>query len=185
MNEKRNKHISKFLSLVLRHQPELIDIELDQNGWVEVTALLNAFSNYSNAPDVTLGQLQRVVDTNNKQRFEFDESGNRIRARQGHSVDIDHGLEPTTPPEFLLHGTPTRFIEQIRETGLKKMNRHHVHLHEDIDVATDVGTRRGKAIILRIRSREMHQQGHEFFVTANNVWLTDHVPPAFIEFPEG
>jgi len=184
MNDKQKKQISKFLSLVLRHQPELISITLDQNGFVPVDELLSSMAKHRRGHQVSLEQLKEVVDTNDKQRFEFDDSGLKIRARQGHSVEIDHGLEPTEPPEFLLHGTATRVLGLVREGGLKKMNRHHVHMHLDDRTAVDVGGRHGKPVLLKIRAAEMHQQGYEFFVTANDVWLTDHVPPQFIEFPE-
>ncbi len=185
MNEKRNKTISKFLSLVLRHQPDAIGIRLDAAGWAEVSELQAKMVSHDRAPDITLEQLRHVVASNDKQRFEFDAREQRIRARQGHSIDVDHGLEPVEPPEILLHGTPVIVLDLIRETGLKKMQRHHVHLHEDQSVANDVGARRGQPVILRILAAQMHAHGHEFFVTANNVWLTDHVPPEFIEFPPG
>ena len=182
MEPKEKKRISKFLSLVLRHQPSLIGITLDEQGFVSVERLLAAMASHRGAANVTLGQLEEVVSTNDKQRFEFDESGLRIRARQGHSVQVDHGLEPVEPPEILLHGTATRVLDLIRDGGLKKMNRHHVHMHSDDQVATDVGGRHGKPVILKVRAREMYRDGYEFFVTDNNVWLTDHVPPKFIEF---
>jgi len=127
--------------------------------------------------------LQFVVQTNDKQRFSFSEDGKQIRANQGHSVHVDLGYRSAKPPEILLHGTPARFAESIRQDGLKKMDRHHVHLHLDAATATAVGSRRGKPVLLKIRAREMARQGYEFFVTPNNVWLTEHVPPEFIEFP--
>lgn len=183
MDTKRKKKVSKFLSLVLRHQPSLIGITLDEQGFVPVDQLIPAMAQHRRGVKVTPDQLAEVVDTNDKQRFEFDESGNRIRARQGHSVKVDHGLEAVEPPETLLHGTATNVLELIRDGGLKKMNRHHVHMHADDRVAVDVGGRHGKPVLLIVRSGEMYREGHEFFVTANNVWLTDHVPPEFIEFP--
>ncbi len=184
MNEKSKKRISKFLSLVLRHQPETIGIELDPNGWVEVETLLTAMENSKHRQNVSLAQLEEVVSSNDKQRFEFDDARHRIRARQGHSVEIDLGLSPSVPPEYLMHGSSTDSIPLIRQSGLKKMNRHDVHLHVDDSLAVDVGGRHGKPVLLKIRAREMHKKGYQFFVTANDVWLTDNVPPEFIQFPE-
>lgn len=185
MNTQTTKRISKFLSLVLRHQPQTIGIELDSSGWVDVAVLLTAMNEHPAGKPLSAEVLDEVVTSNDKQRFEFSPDRKRIRARQGHSVDVDLGYQPATPPETLLHGTPDRFVSSIRASGLKKMKRHHVHMHVDTETSLSVGARRGKPVLLKIRAGEMHQSGHKFFVTENNVWLTDHVPPEFIDFPEG
>ena len=181
MNANQTKRTSKFLSLVLRHQPETIGIELCSAGWVEVDELLAAINRHHNPIKLDRKSLEQVVNSNDKQRFEFDEAGTSIRARQGHSVKVELGYKPTAPPETLIHGTPRKFVAAICETGLKKMNRHHVHLHTDLKTATAVGARRGDSVILTVRSGEMHRAGFEFFVTENGVWLTDFVPAEFIE----
>ena len=175
------KRTSKFLSLVLRHQPETIGIELDEMGWVQVDELLAALNRHGR--DMTRRQLASLVADNDKQRFAFSDDGQSIRANQGHSIEVELDHPITAPPEILLHGTPQKFVESIRKKGIKKLKRHDVHLHEDLKVAKDVGDRRGKAVILRIRSGEMHEAGHEFYLTPNKVWLVDNVPPEFIEFP--
>lgn len=182
MNEKETRQISKFLSLVLRHQPDKIGIPLDNAGWTSIDGLLEAMR--QNGRKISRETLDQVVLTNDKQRFSISEDGTRIRASQGHSVEVELGYEPAIPPEFLLHGTPTTAVDAIRRDGLKKMQRHHVHLHADSATATTVGARRGAPVLLRIRSQEMANEGFLFFVTANEVWLTDHVPACFIEFPE-
>lgn len=181
MDEKFKKSISKFLSLVLRHQPETIGIELDESGWVAVDDLLEKMQTARNV--VSIEQLREVVATNDKKRFEFNSEASKIRASQGHSVDVALGYEPMTPPDELLHGTVDRFVNSIRSQGLLKGNRHHVHLHCDLSVATQVGERRGQAVVLRIDSKAMHETGIEFFQSSNGVWLTLHVPPQYIQFP--
>ena len=182
MNEKNAKLTSKFLSLVLRHQPEKIGIRLDDAGWVDVDVLLRAMAGHGNG--ISPETLDYVVRTNDKKRFAFSEDGQRIRANQGHSVDVDLGYKSAEPPEILFHGTPTRFIESIRRDGLKKMDRHHVHLHVDKATSVAVGSRRGKPVLLEVRAQDMACQGHEYFVTPNNVWLVDYVPVEFIDFPK-
>lgn len=182
MDAQQTKKTSKFLSLVLRHQPETIGITLDDAGWVTVDDLLTALA--SQGRPLTREVLEMVVANNDKQRFSFSDDGKQIRANQGHSVEVELGYEACTPPEILYHGTPRQFVEPIRRGGLQKMQRHHVHMHQDLNTATAVGNRRGKAVILKIRALEMHAAGHAFFVTANHVWLTDHVPSEYIEFPE-
>ncbi len=181
MNPNQAKRTSKFLSLVLRHQPQTIGIKLDSSGWVSVDELLAAINRHPNNIKLDRKSLEQVVSDNDKQRFEFSEDCSSIRARQGHSVNVDLGYPPATPPETLLHGTPRKFVAPILETGLKKMNRHHVHLHTDLKTATAVGARRGDSVLLTVRSGEMHRAGFIFFVTENGVWLTDHVPPEFID----
>ncbi len=183
MDHKQRKRISKFLSLVLRHQPQSIGIELDDAGWVDVDALLRQAS-ARGRQSISRAQLDEVVATSDKQRFAFSADGTRIRANQGHSVDVSLGYEARTPPQTLFHGTVADVLQAIRTGGLSKMQRHHVHLSADRDTATRVGGRRGRPVILIVRAAAMVAAGHEFFVSTNGVWLTAHVPAEFIEFPQ-
>lgn len=175
------QRISKFLSLVLRHEPEKIGITLDEHGWTDCQELIEAANRKGKRFDYAT--LLRVVRENDKQRFALSEDGKRIRANQGHSVRVDLALEAQTPPERLYHGTVAKFLDAIRESGLQKGERHHVHLSEQLITATKVGERRGQPIILTIRAAEMSAAGYPFYQSANGVWLTDAVPPEFIEFP--
>lgn len=174
-------HLSKFLSLVLRHDPGKIGITLDEAGWVAVDELLRGCA--AHGSPVTREQLDTVVVSSDKQRFAFSEDRSRIRANQGHSVAVDLGYAPATPPNVLYHGTPERFLEAIRGAGLQKMQRHHVHLSESPQVTLEAGARRGRAVLLTIKAKEMAVAGHAFFVTPNRVWLTDSVPVEFLIFP--
>lgn len=169
---------SKFLSLILRHQPEKIGVELDSNGWANIDELIQL----ANAKGKRLSRqlIDRVVAENNKQRFAISEDGLRIRASQGHSIEIDLALPPSEPPEILYHGTATRFLESIQAEGLHSGNRQHVHLSQDKATATNVGQRHGKPVVLTVLSGEMARAGYQFFLSANNVWLTEHVPVKFI-----
>jgi len=175
---KKTVTISKFLSLVLRHKPETIGIELDPNGWVDVELLLAQSALHGR--EISGELLAQVVETNDKKRFVFSEDGLRIRANQGHSVDIELGLKPKAPPGLLFHGTADRFLAQIMSDGLKKMNRQHVHLSVTSDIATSVGSRHGKPVILAVDCGAMAGEGYEFFLSANGVWLTDHVPVKYL-----
>lgn len=178
MDAKAIIRTSKFLSLVLRHQPEMIGIELDESGWTDVDQLLEALDRRGRT--VTREQLEFVVRENDKRRFALSDDGSRIRASQGHSINVKLGYVPVEPPESLYHGAPEKFVASIRQSGLKRMQRHDVHLHEDQHVAETVGQRRGNPVVLVIRSGDMHRDGYEFFVTPNQVWLTDHVPAQYI-----
>ncbi len=170
---------SKFLSLVLRHNPEKIGITLDKNGWVKVVDLLNAAN--SHGQHINQSRLIEIVETNDKKRFSFSDDGLRIRANQGHSIKhIDLGLESSSPPDVLYHGTVDRFMVEIREDGLKKMSRQHVHLSADEKTAIKVGQRRGKPIVLSVDAKKMADAGYVFYLSENGVWLTDHVPWTFI-----
>ena len=171
---------SKFLSLILRHEPHRVGLQPDAAGWVPASELLAAVNRHG--VSLTLEQLKQVVATNDKKRFKFSEDGSRIRASQGHSIEVDLQYESQTPPELLYHGTPERFVASIRASGLIKGQRHHVHLSPDPQTALKVGQRRGRPVVLTIRSGEMHRQGHLFYLSANGVWLTDEVPPQFIAF---
>lgn len=176
-----NKHeqkLSRFLSLVLRHKPEEIGLELDPQGWASVDDLLSRLEQYGKK--LTLEGLQRIVAENNKKRFAFSDDGKSIRASQGHSIEIDLALTHQAPPEFLYHGTATRFMGFIENEGLTKMSRQHVHLSADIHTAHDVGKRHGKPIILEITASVMRDHGHQFFLSENGVWLTESVPPDYL-----
>ncbi|MDA1013332.1 MAG: RNA 2'-phosphotransferase [Planctomycetota bacterium] len=172
----------KFLSLVLRHKPEAIGMQLDPEGWLDIDALIQNAAKHGKA--ITLELLHEVVATNDKQRFSLSDDGLRIRANQGHSVpDVNLELSPTVPPHELFHGTVSQFLPSIQRQGLLKRSRNHVHLSADRETATKVAMRRGKPAILVIASETMHDSGHEFFLSANGVWLTDAVPVEFIVFP--
>ena len=172
--------ISKFLSKVLRHEPEMIGLTLDAQGWTDIDELLLKAAGHRQR--ISRDLLDRIVSENEKQRFAISPDGLRIRANQGHSVSVDLALESQQPPELLYHGTPTPFVDSIRKQGLIKGKRHHVHLSPDTDTAKKVGERRGKAVILTVQANAMFQAGFEFYCSENGVWLTDHVPPQFIEF---
>jgi putative RNA 2'-phosphotransferase len=178
MEASKVKEISKRLSYVLRHRPDSLGITLDSNGWITVDELLQAFAKAGKR--LSLETLEMVVAGNDKQRFEFSDDRSQIRARQGHSLTIELGYRAVAPPAELFHGTATRFLESIFEIGLVKGRRHHVHLSTDRTTMLQVGQRHGKPVLLSVRAEEMHRDGFEFFVTGNNVWLTDHVPPKYI-----
>lgn len=183
MNDKQRTRVSKFLSKHLRHDPAGIGLTLEDGGWVPVDALLDGCRE-AGVP-ITREELAEVVTTSDKQRFAFDDTGDRIRANQGHSVDVDLQLEPVPPPPVLYHGTPERNAADILRHGLRKMARHHVHLSPDLATATRVGARRGRPVVLAVDAAGMAAAGHRFYVSANGVWLTDEVPPAFLRLAEG
>ena len=179
INEKQATHISKFLSLVLRHQPETIDIELDQNGWADVDLLIEKANNYGVKFDIET--LKHIVETNSKKRFAFNDSFNKIRASQGHSIDIELGYTNQKPPEILYHGTSVKSVQSIIYTGLEKRNRQHVHLSSDIKTAIKVGQRHGNSFVFIVLSEQMYYEKFEFFFSANGVWLTDNVPTKYLK----
>jgi putative RNA 2'-phosphotransferase len=174
-----SKQNSRFLSLVLRHKPETIKIKLDKNGWVAVDELLAQLKKHNR--EMSMKDLRDIVEFNDKKRFEFNEEGTLIRAAQGHSVKVDLQMKPKQPPRKLYHGTVAKTIDTIMDGGLKKMNRHAVHLSEDITTATKVGSRRGEAIILEVNSAAMYVDKIKFFKSKNGVWLTDEVPSKYIK----
>ncbi len=172
--------ISKTLSYWLRHKPDAAGLTLDAQGWTDVDAVLAQLGAKHRCD---WDRLVQVVEFNDKQRFELSADGERIRARQGHSVEVELDWPQATPPDLLYHGTVERFLPAIRAEGLKPMRRHHVHLSPDRETATKVGNRRGAALILTVRAGAMQAAGHAFYLTGNGVWLTDAVAPEFITFP--
>jgi putative RNA 2'-phosphotransferase len=172
---------SKFLSLILRHKPEEIGLILDPEGWADLDELIRLANAKGNA--LTRELVREIVASNDKQRFALSPDGLRIRANQGHSVHVDLKLEPQPPPDILFHGTATRFVASILEAGLRPGSRQHVHLSAGEDTAINVGSRHGKPVVLKVRAADMVRDGHRFYRSANGVWLTDLVPPGYLDYP--
>lgn len=179
MNNKQFNEISKFLSYILRHEPHAIGLELDTEGWADINSLITGAAKEGRVLDQTA--IHKVVNNSDKKRFTLSDDGQRIRAAQGHSApDVNLQHIEKEPPEFLYHGTATRFLESIFQQGLISGSRHHVHLSQDIPTAIAVGQRYGKPVVLKTEALRMHQQGFKFFQAENGVWLTSHVPMSFI-----
>lgn len=172
---------SKFLSYVLRHRPNAIGISLDRQGWTSVPELLAKSATAGTV--ITLDELKQIVAKNDKKRFVLSDDAMRIRAAQGHSIKVDLKLTVKSPPPVLYHGTVGKFMVDIRKQGLRPMTRHDVHLSPDKDTATRVASRRGKPVILVIKTYPMMRDGYQFRVSDNGVWLTPEVPPKYIRFP--
>lgn len=178
MDDKRRTKISKFVSLVLRHQPETAGLTLEPGGWVLVDALLLGAANAG--LKFTADELHDVVRRCDKQRFGLDDTGTKIRANQGHSAEVELQFTESEPPPELYHGTAERNLAVITRDGLLKMARHHVHLSSDTDTAKKVGGRHGKPTVLAVDAAAMRAAGHTFFRSANGVWLVEHVPPQYL-----
>lgn len=179
-----NKNIvrkSKLLSKILRHSPEIIHLQLDESGWTNVEVLLENIRKYTKT-NISFDELEYIVANNDKKRFAFNTDKKKIRANQGHSIEVALGYAPVKPPDILYHGTAIHNLKTIRQKGLLKMKRHHVHLSPDKQTARKVGVRHGKVVILSVKAFEMHQNGYEFYCSTNGVWLTDHVKPEFLVF---
>lgn len=169
---------SKFISLILRHKPETIGITLDEHGWANVDELI---AGISKTHEINREILEEIVRTDNKQRYSFNEDKTLIRANQGHSIPVDVELEEVEPPKYLYHGTGKKFREFIDAEGLKPKSRLYVHLSEDIETATKVGSRHGKAVVYRVFAGWMHKNGFRFYRSVNGVWLTKDVPTKYIK----
>ncbi|MFF8906012.1 RNA 2'-phosphotransferase [Streptomyces olivaceoviridis] len=180
MDERRTVKVSKYLSRHLRHQPERIGLTPDPGGWVEIDTLIAAAA--AHGFPFSRAELDHVVAANDKRRFAVEDG--RIRASQGHSIEVDLGLPPATPPPYLYHGTVARHLDAIRAEGLRPMNRRAVHLSADRETATRVGARRGRPVVLSVDSGAMHRDGHVFHISANGVWLTATVPAHYLRFPD-
>lgn len=178
LSESRLRKISKYLSYHLRHHPDELGLKLEVGGWVEVNQLLAACR--QNKFIIQPVELEEVVDRNDKKRFSFNEDGHKIRANQGHSVEVDLELIPQTPPEVLYHGTGHKAVAAILNGGLLKMSRHHVHLCSDRTTAKKVGQRHGKPVIFQVNTVAMCESGSVFYCSQNGVWLVDRVPAEYL-----
>jgi putative RNA 2'-phosphotransferase len=173
--------ISKFLSLVLRHEPEIVGQKLDKGGWLEVADLIRGAK--AAGVDLTPEILACAARGTDKKRFTLSEDGLRIKANYGHSIPVDLDLEPAEPPELLFHGTAARFLDPIRDEGISRRGRHYVHLSGDEASAVEIGKRHGEPVVLKVQAGRMHREGYEFFLSESGIWLTRSVPPNYVEFP--
>lgn len=171
-----SQRASKYLSWLLRHHPPSC---MTEDGYVPVDFLIDLI-NRDVQKGFTHADLETLVATNNKQRFAYNGAKTHLRASQGHSIDVDLGMTAREPPSVLYHGTAEKFVESIMRTGILKQGRQHVHMTTNRHTAKTVGARHGKPVVLVIDARRMHADGHHFFLSDNNVWLTDSVLPKYI-----
>lgn len=169
--------ISKYMSMILRHRPEVIGIQLDEHGWADVNELIEGIAKKKK---FNREILEEIVRTDSKQRYSFNEDKTKIRANQGHSISVDLELEPLEPPEILWHGTAEKYVASIEKTGLRPGNRMYVHLSSDMQTAEKVGSRHGKPIVYQVKSGEMYRKGFRFYRSVNGVWLTIMVPVEYL-----
>lgn len=175
----RDVRISRFMSLLLRHKPFEYGLDMDEFGYVNVDDLIRVINREGFG--ITSRDVERIVAEDEKQRYSFSEDRTKIRANQGHSIHVNLQLQPTEPPEVLYHGTAVRFRDSIMREGIKKQGRQYVHLSSDAETAAKVGRRHGKLFIFVVESRQMYKDGYKFYLSQNNVWLTDYVPPKYLK----
>ena len=178
-NGKRMKNTSKFISMILRHKPEVIGITLDEHGWADVQELISGV-NSSGGHSLDMEMLEEIVRTDEKQRYSFNEDRTLIRANQGHSIPVDVELEEKLPPDVLFHGTGEKYVLSINQQGLIPKSRLYVHISSDIETARKVGSWHGRPVVYRIDCRKMTEDGFRFFLSVNGVWLTKSVPPEYL-----
>ena len=179
--ERRLERISKFISMILRHKPEVIGITLDEHGWADVDELIKGINETGEEIEFSKDTLETIVKTDKKQRYSFSQDRTLIRANQGHSIPVDVELEKKEPPKVLYHGTGSRFVKSIQEQGLLPMERLYVHLSTDVETATNVGKRHGTPVIFQVNSEQMQKDGYDFFQSVNGVWLTKEVTAKYLE----
>jgi len=178
IDEKTNIRYSKYLSTVLRHNPKMLGIELDQNGWVDIDILIEKMNQKGFIIDLNI--LTNIIETNSKKRFAFNENRSKIRASQGHTIQVELNLIEKLPPQYLYHGTGQQSISGIFSRGIEKRKRQYVHLSSTIETALIVGKRHGVPNILQVAAMDMNKEGYSFYLSENNIWLVDFVPPKFI-----
>ena len=172
-------NLSRYMSLILRHKPEVIGITLDEHGWANVNDLICGIE--KNNPGFNMDILEQIVRTDSKQRYSFNDDKSLIRANQGHSVNVDVELKEKEPPEYLYHGTGEKYVKSINQDGLIPKSRLYVHLSKDIKTAENVGKRHGKEVVYRINSGQMYRDGYKFYLSENGVWLIKEVPVKYLE----
>lgn len=179
--ERRLERLSKFISMILRHKPQVIGITLDEHGWADIDELIKGINETGEEVEFSKDTLEKIVKTDKKQRYSFSQDKTLIRANQGHSIPVDVELEKKEPPKVLYHGTGVKSVKAIQEQGLLPMERLYVHLSTDVETATNVGKRHGTPVIFQVNAEQMQKDGYDFFQSVNDVWLTKEVPTKYLE----
>lgn len=179
--ERRLERLSKFISMILRHKPEVIGITLDKHGWADVDELIKGINETGEEVEFSEDTLETIVKTDKKQRYSFSQDKTLIRANQEHSIPVDVELEKKEPPKVLYHGTGVKSVKAIQEQGLLPMERLYVHLSIDVKTATNVGKHHGTPVIFQVNTEQMQKDGYDFFQFVNGVWLTKEVPAKYLE----
>lgn len=179
--ERRLERLSKFISMILRHKPQVIGITLDEHGWADVDELIKGINETGEEVKFSKDTLEIIVKTDKKQRYSFSQDKTLIRANQGHSIPVDVELEKKEPPKVLYHGTGVKSVKAIQEQGLLPMERLYIHLSIDVKTATNVGKRHGTPVIFQVNAEQMQKDGYDFFQSVNGVWLTKEVPAKYLE----
>lgn len=179
--ERRLERLSKFISMILRHKPQVIGITLDEHGWANVNELIKGINETGEEVEFSKATLEKIVKTDKKQRYSFSQDKTLIRANQGHSIPVDVELEKKEPPKVLYHGTGVKSVKAIQEQGLLPMERLYVHLSINVKTATNVGKRHGTPVIFKVNAEQMQKDGYDFFQSVNGVWLTKEVPTKYLE----
>lgn len=179
--ERRLERLSKFISMILRHKPQVIGITLDEHGWADVDELIKGINETGEEVEFSKATLETIVKTDKKQRYSVSQDKTLIRANQGHSIPVDVELEKKEPPKILYHGTGVKSVKAIQEQGLLPMERLYVHLSTDVETATNVGKRHGTPVIFKVNTEQMQKDGYDFFQSVNGVWLTKEVPAKYLE----
>ena len=182
--ERRLERLSKFISMILRHKPQVIGITLDEHGWADVNELIKGINETGEEIEFSKDTLETIVKTEKKQRYSFSQDRTLIRANQGHSIPVDVELEKKEPPKVLYHGTGVKSVKAIQEKGLLPMERLYVHLSTDVETATNVGKRHGTPVIFKVNAEQMQKDGYDFFQSVNGVWLTKEVPAKYLELEQ-
>lgn len=179
-SKKQNLTISKTFSYLLRHNPEKAHLTLDENGWVDINVFIESVNKHMSLPEkLTVKKVEEIVKVDSKQRYSLKDG--KIRASQGHSVNVDLMLQPKQPPIFLYHGTNVNTYTLIQETGLKAMKRQYVHLSDSMVTAENVaGRRKGETVILKVNAEEAFKDGVVFYQSENNVWLVESLPAKYV-----
>jgi len=173
------KRLSKFLCVVLRHNPSAAGVEVNEHGWAKVDELIERVR--STGREIDREKLEAIVATDSKTRYSFSADGTMIRCNHGHTIPVDLELPATQPPEFLLHGTGDVHVPSIDQQGLKPVKRMYVHMTESMEMAVSVGSRHGKPVLYRVHSGAMARDGYVFYRSASQIWLTDRVPKGYLE----
>ena len=163
--------------MILRHKPEAIGITIDEHGWAD-TAELIAGVNRTHPLD--MAGLEKIVAEDEKQRYSFNADKTKIRANQGHSIQVDAELEEVMPPDVLYHGTGEKYVGSIDAQGLIPKSRLYVHLSPDTDTAYKVGKRHGRPVIYLVDCAKMYADQYRFYRSVNGVYLTKEVPVRYL-----
>jgi putative RNA 2'-phosphotransferase len=176
LDETKTEQLGRLVAGCLRHFPGDLGLVMDGQGWVDLTSLGQVVASRHHWAGKEL--VIALVQSDSKQRYEI--AGDRVRARYGHSVDVelDH---PENKLPRLYYGASEEEADRILEIGIKPASQRYVHLSTTAEKAWHVATfRTGNPRVIQAEAAAAQQAGVRMMTVNDDIVISDMIPARFL-----